>query len=449
MSQENSYDLGHEKTSKLLWKYFVPAFIGLMVQTLYNVVDRIFIGQFVSVNAIAGLYLIFPIILIVIAFGTLTGIGTGILVSINMGENDFNKAENVLGTGFLTQSIMAILITAIAFYSQKTILNWFNPSAETLNYALDYFGIILWGFILQMTGWGMNNVIRSQGYAKIAMWSMIVSAITNLGLDALFIIVFDWGVQGAAWATLISQFVLSAWVMYHLTKKKASVRLKLPKIRIKLPLLKEIMGVGFASFAMHIAAAVITIIQNDALLKYGSDIAVAAMGVISSISQMIFMAIISVNMAAQPIIGFNHGAADYGRVKSTTITAIRWASYIAILGFIIGEFMPGTMIKLFNTEDTALWEVGRRGMRICFILFPTLGFQASVSNYYQAVGQAKIAGFLSVLRQVIFLIPLFFILPIFYGLDGIWMSWPISDGLAFLVTLTFFMRSWRKIGTQK
>jgi len=434
---DKSKELEFESTGKLLLKYFIPAFIGLIVYALYNVVDRVFIGQVVGTAALSGLTLVYPIMMIIMAFGTLTGVGAGVLVSINMGKKDIDKAESILGTSFLTQIIISLLVMALGFALKNPMLDWLEPQALTRGYAVEYLDVILMGTIFQTAGWGMNNILRAQGYAKLSMYSMIISALTNVVLDAVFVIGFDMGVFGAALATIISMVALTVWVIYHLTKPTTFVKLKLKYIRFHFNYIKEIFAIGFGSFAIHIAASAVQMIMNDQLIIYGGDTAVATIGVISSVSMFFFMSVFGLNMASQPIIGYNYGAKLMGRVKSTLKLTIFWATVISIIAFLVGELMPGTLIKLFNSNDPELLELGVRGMRICFILYPLIGFQVVVSNYFQSIGKSMQAAILSLLRQVIILIPAFLILPKFYGLDGIWLSWPLSDLLAAIIT--FFM----------
>ena len=445
MINDKTIELGNEPIVKLMWKYFLPAVIGLLSQTLYNFIDRVYIGQIVGVDALAGLTLVFPIMMMVMAFGTLTGMGTGILVSINMGKKKLEKAEKILGVGFTAQIVISLLVILTIILIKTPLLEWFQPTQSTFQYADQYLNIILFGIIFQTTGWGMNNVIRSQGYVKTAMYSMIISAFLNIIFDAIFIIGLDMGVQGAALATVLSQILLSVWIIYHITNKKALVRLKFANVKINLKYLKEICAVGFASFAMHFAAAGVSVIQNAQLIKYGADVAVAAMGIITGVNQIVFMMLIGVNMASQPILSFNYGAKNFLRVKQTLKVALLWATILSLLGFAMGEFIPGFMIKLFNANDAQLLEIGTRGMKICFMLFPFIGFQVVVSSYFQSAGMAKTAAVISLLRQVIFLIPLFFILPNYYGLDGVWYSRPLSDAMAFAISSIVFIFAWKKI----
>jgi putative MATE family efflux protein len=442
---DKSKELEFESTGKLLWKYFVPAFIGLIVQALYNIVDRIFIGNYVGVDAFSGLTLVFPIMMMIMAFGTLTGVGTGVLVSINMGRKDQDTAQRILGTGFTASLIVGTLVMILGFIIKDPLLRSLHPQPATLKYANDYLNIILFGVLFQTTGWGLNNVIRSQGYVKTSMYSMLISGITNAVLAGLFVVVFGWGVKGAAFATLISMFILALWVVIQLTRKNTFIKLRLKYMGLDFPLLKEILGIGLAAFAINIANAAVQLILNGQLIKYGGDKAVAVMGVIGSVSSLSFMTIFGLNMASQPIIGYNFGAKKFDRVKSTLKLSMVWATVIGFMGFFVSMFFPELLIKAFNSQDKDLLNMGVIGLRICFLVYPLIGMQIIASNYFQSTGKARTAAFLSLLRQVLILIPLIVVLPRFFGLLGIWYSWPISDLLSAIITFYYIRKEWRRL----
>jgi putative MATE family efflux protein len=442
---DKSNELEFHSVGKLLWKYFLPSFIGLMTQALYSIVDRIFIGNYVGVDAFSGVTLIFPIMMMIMAFGTLTGVGTGVLVSINMGRKDPDNASRILGTGFTASMIVGTLVMITGFIIKEPLLKALHPQAATLKYANDYLNIILLGVLFQTTGWGLNNVIRAQGYVKTAMYSMLISGITNAILAGLFVVVFGWGVKGAAFATLISMFILALWVLIQLTRKNTFVKLRFKYLGLKIPLLKEIFGIGLAAFSINIANSAVQLILNGQLIKYGGDKAVAAMGVISAVSSLSFMTIFALNMGGQPIIGYNYGARRFDRVKSTLILSIIWATVIGVMGFCASMFFPHLLVQAFNHHDSALLELGVSGLRICFLVYPLVGIQIIASNYFQSTGKAKVAAFLSLLRQVLILIPLIVVLPRFFGLLGIWYSWPIADFLSAVITFYFVRKEWRKL----
>ncbi|NLN73377.1 MAG: MATE family efflux transporter [Bacteroidales bacterium] len=430
---------------RLLWRYFVPAFTGVIVNSLYNIVDRIFIGQGVGSLALAGLSAVYPIMLIMMGFGMLIGIGAGVRISINFGKKDFNRAEKVLGNAFVLMIIMAILITILGFIIKEPMLRAFGASAETSKYAHDYLDIILFGSIFNIVGFSLNNIIRSEGSAKVAMQSMFISAGVNVVLDPIFIFGFGWGVKGAAWATIISQFLLCVWVIYHFRGGRSIIKLKLKNFKLQKDIVFYILTIGFAPFAMQVSASMVQAVFNSQLISHGGDIAVGAMGIINSVSMLLVMSVIAINMAAQPIWGFSYGAKLYERLRQTLKIALIAATGISVFGFLIVQIFPCTIIKLFNAYDPELIAVGRQGIVIFFSLFPLVGFQIIVGNYFQSIGRAAKATVLSLLRQVIVLIPLLFILPHWYGLVGVWLATPVSDIISASINAVVLSKEWKRI----
>ena len=313
----NTYELGNEKIGLLIKKYYWPAFISVIVSALYNIVDRIFIGQGVGAVALSGLTIVFPFMLIMMAFGMLFGVGTGVMVSISLGEKNTQKAERTLGNGFSMMLIVSVFITLLILLIKNPMLKVFGATDETIQYANEYLMYILPGVLFQVVGFSLNNVIRSEGNAKVAMYSMLISAGTNIILDPIFIFIFKMGVKGAALATVISMIIMSVWVMSHFLKKRSVVEFHFKNMKLDYAIIKGIVGIGMAPFAMQLASSLVQALLNTQLVRYGNDIAVAANGVVMSVSQMIFMCIIAVNMATQPIIGFNYGARNFARVKLT------------------------------------------------------------------------------------------------------------------------------------
>ncbi len=440
IKHQNVSELQDTSISKLVKKYYWPAFTGAIINTLYNIIDRIFIGQGVGAEALSGLTSVFPIMLILMAFGMLIGMGSGVRISINLGKGNLKRAEQVLGNAVMMSIILAIILSAIAFAIKDPILGLFGVSPTTSQYANEYLNIILFGSIFNMTGFAINNVIRAEGNAKIAMYSMLISAGINLILDPIFIFVLDMGVKGAALATVISQFFLFIWVLYHFDNKHSVLKLRLKNFKPNFEIIKYIAAIGFAPFAMQIASSVVQGTANTQLVRYGGDLAVGAMGVIMSVSMLILMSIFSLNMATQPIISFNHGAGNHKRVKETLLLSLKIATLIAIGGCIIVEFFPLAIAKLFNNENTEFIEIAQRGLRIFAIFFPLIGFQIIVSSYFQSIGVAWKAALISLLRQVIVLIPLLMILPNILKLDGVWIAFPLADLLS-ATACYFFLRN--------
>lgn len=442
---EKTRELAELNIARLMLKFFIPAFIGVFVNALYNIVDRVFIGQGVGSMALSGISVIFPVMLIVMGFGMLIGIGAGVLVSINMGKRDMDRAEKVLGSSFLLMLLVSVVITIIGYSVKGPMLRSFGATAETIQYANDYLDIILAGVVFQVVGFSLNNIIRAEGNARIAMYSMIISAGTNLILDPIFIFGFGMGVKGAAYATVISMTVLTVWVLIHFLSSKSVVKLKTENIRFDSKILFEIMAIGMAPFVMQIANSFVQGLLNTKLIAFGGDLAVGAMGIVNSVATMIVMAIVAINMATQPIISFNYGAKSFSRVKETLRIAMISATVISILAFIMVETIPDSIVKLFNSTDPGLLGFGRDGLRLGMLALPFVGFQVVAGNFFQSMGNAKIAVLLTLLRQVIILIPLLFILPNYFGLSGIWLSMPISDFCSAIIVVFFLVNQWKKL----
>jgi putative MATE family efflux protein len=449
MSATHKNVLALEQTGirSLLWKNFLPAFAGVIINSLYNIVDRIFIGQSINAEALSGVSAVFPIMLILMGFGMLVGIGSSMRVSINMGKNDFPRAEKVLGNAVVLIVIISLLTTVLGFLAKEPLLKLFGVSDSTSNYANDYLDIILLGTLFGMMGFSINNIIRSEGNFKIAMVSMFLSAGINIVLDPIFIIWLDMGVKGAAWATIISQFFLALWVLKHFLGKHAVIKLRLKNLRLDTQIVLYIFAVGFAPFSMQLAASIVQGTFNTQLIKHGSDIAVGAMGIINSVTMLVFMSIIALNMASQPILGFNYGAKNLQRVKDTLLICLRASTFISFGGCIVVELFPEFIIKLFNTSSNELLLIGTKGLRIFMAAWGVIGFQIVASGYYQAIGKAGLATFLSLLRQVIILIPALIILPKHLGLTGVWLASPLADVLSAFVFGVFLIRELRILNT--
>ncbi|MCX6238075.1 MAG: MATE family efflux transporter [Bacteroidia bacterium] len=438
MDKGRSIELGEKNITGLIWKFFWPAFIGVSVNALYNIVDRIFIGRGVGALALSGLSVVFPIMILVAAFGMLIGIGAGVRISINMGKKEFNVAERVLGNGFVLMIIVGIFVTVIGFIVKTPMLRSFGANDQTIGYAQDYLNIILLGSVFQVVGFSMNNIIRSEGSPRNAMFSMIVCAGVNVVLNPIFIFGLGMGVKGSALATVISQFILMFWVISHFLSKRSVLRLRLENMKLDWSIIWQIVTIGMAPFAMQIAGSLVQATYNTQLIRYGEDVAVGAMGIVNSVVILIVMAIVSINMAIQPIIGYNFGAGNYGRVRQAWNIGIKAGTIIAIIAFILVELFPGSIIHLFNHDDPQLYAIGVKGIRIFVLMLPLVGFQVICSNYFQSIGNAKISLFLTLLRQVIVLLPLLTILPMYWGITGIWMASPISDFIATCVVFIFF-----------
>lgn len=438
-------DLEHEKIGKLMWKYFLPAFAGMIANSLYNIVDRIYIGQGVDALALSGLSVVFPLMIIFMAFGMLVGMGASVRISLSLGEKNYDKANRILGNALFMTVTLGIALMIVAYIFKEPALRLFGAGPETIRYASEYYGIIIAGVPFGLTGYALNNLIRAEGNPRSSMISIFISAGVNIILDPILIFGFDMGVKGAAYATIFSQFILFVWVLIHFRGKKSVLKLRKVNIRPDPEIIKLIVTIGFAPFAMNIASSVVTGIMNTQLIKFGGDIAVGAMGIVNSATILMVLAIISINMANQPIVGFNYGAGLYCRVRTAVVLAMKYATLVAVAGWLICMLLPGSIISIFNSDNMELRSAGIMGLRIYCAVLPVVGYQIIASSYFQAIGKAKLATLLSLLRQIIVLLPLVLILPKFWGIQGVWIANPVSDVVAAVISLIIFRREFKKL----
>ncbi|GAA0117439.1 MATE family efflux transporter [Clostridium senegalense] len=448
MNHQNK--LGEEKVFKLLLEFSVPAIIGMIVNTLYNIIDRMYIGHIPEVGnlAITGVSITMPIMTIMLAFGMLVGIGTSAKISLKLGQNDKESAEKHLSNAFTLLVIISILITIFGLLFMDKLLAIFGASEQTLVFAREYIEVIFIGTIFNMLSFGLNHSIRSDGNPKIAMCSMLIGAITNIVLDPIFIFTFNMGVRGGAIATVISQIVTTIWVLYYFIKGKSVLKIRKKYLKLDKTIVLSIFAIGISPFSMQIAQSVVQVIANNSLRKYGGDNAIGAMGIISSISMIFLMPVFGINQGSQPIIGFNYGAKKYKRVKETVKYAVSAATVLTVTGFLAVQLIPNVLISMFNS-DPDLINIGVRGLRVYLMMFPILGFQIVSSNFFQSIGKAKISMFLSLLRQVIILIPCMIILPMRFELLGVWMSGAVSDLVAAIITGIIFFKAMRNLKEKK
>ncbi|HOQ11504.1 MAG TPA: MATE family efflux transporter [Spirochaetota bacterium] len=443
----HSRDLSEKKISSLLWSYFLPAFVGVMANALYNIVGRIFIGQFVGTEALSGLTVVFPVMIIIMGFGMLFGIGSAILISIELGRGNREKAEFILGNGLFLMIISSLFLTIAGFFVKEKLLHSFGATESTIQYANEYLNIILAGTVFGLTGFALNTSIRAEGNARISMNSMLLSAGLNVVFDAIFIILLKMGVKGAGLAAVISQMILTFYVLYHFRSKNSVIKLYIKNLIPDFKTSILIISSGMAPFIMQIANSFVQALFNAQLIKHGGDIAVAAMGVINSVATLIIMSIVALNMASQPIIGYNFGAGKFGRVKEALTITVKYSTVIGIVAFIIIQIFPYQIISIFNNSKDLL-NTGTPGLRIFLAMVPFTGFQIVTSNYFQAIGQPHIATVMTIMRQVVFLIPLMIILPPLLGITGVWLSAPISDFINAIVVFFLLQRGLRSLNTK-
>jgi putative MATE family efflux protein len=441
---DKSKQLGQESIGRLLLKFSIPAVIGMLVNAMYSIVDRIFVGHGVGTLGNSATTVAFPISIIIMAFGMLIGIGAAANVSIKLGQQNKGEAEKILGNAFILIIITSIFVTFFGLVFEEPLLKIFGASKESLPLAKQFITIILFGTILQNIGFGLNNVIRAEGNPTKAMGTMLIGAVLNTIFNPLFIFVFHLGIRGSALATIVSQSVCTVWTLLYFMGDTSTLKLRVKNMKLNINIIKQIFSIGMSPFFMQLAASIITIIFNRSLENYGGDVAIAAMGIINSVSMLILMPIFGINQGAQPIIGYNYGAQNFERVKKTLKLAIIAATTISTAGFIAIELFPRQIMSIFGSENKLL-DIGAGGMRIFLVMLPIVGFQIVSANYFQAVGKAKISIFLSLSRQVIFLIPILLLLPGLFKLNGVWIAGPASDFLASLVTAIMLIREIKKL----
>lgn len=429
MANEITWRLEHEKVGRLLLQYAIPAVVGMMVNALYNIVDRIFIGQGVGALAIAGLTLTFPILLFLQAFGMLIGAGAATRVSIHLGRRANEMAEKVLGNAFTLTFILTVLTVVPCMIWMDDLLLAFGGSEQTIPYAKDYLLIVVPGTILTSLSFGFNAVMRASGYPKKAMFTMLIGAVVNVILDPIFIFWLDMGIKGAAIATIISMLISTLFVMSHFIQKDSIVRFRKGIFKLEGHVVWNIITIGVSPFAMQLAGSLVVVIQNYALKSHGGDLALGANGIITSVGMLLVMLIIGIAQGMQPIVGFNYGAGQHKRVQDTLRLVIITSTIIMGIGCVTSVLFPRVIVQAF-TNDPELIDVTANGLRISLLVFVVVGSQISISQFFQSIGIAWKAMLLSLSRQCLFLIPALLTFPQIWGLNGVWYASPFSDFIA-------------------
>lgn len=434
VTRGSANELGVGKVGKLLIQYSVPAIIATAAASLYNIIDRIFIGQGVGPLAISGLALTFPLMNILAAFGSLIGVGSSAMVSIRLGQHDRRGATLILGNAVMLNIILGIVVPVITIIYLEPILYLLGASKGTLPYAKEFMQIILAGNIFTHLYLGLNNIMRASGYPQKAMVTTLVTVAVNLVLAPLYIFVFKWGIRGAAFATVCAQIIGTAWALFHFTRIDSFVHFLPGYMRLKRVIIKDIFSIGMSNFLMLICASVIVSIMNLSLSRYGGDFAIGAFGIINSIANLVVMIVIGFNQGMQPIVGYNYGAQQIPRVIKTYKITVFAGVCVTCFGFLLAEIFPRQISSAFTTNDELI-DLAAMGMRLNLIMLPIVGFQVVTTNFFQSVGKAKISIFLSLARQVLLLIPALLILPRFMGLNGVWLSGPVADLTSSIITL--------------
>lgn len=435
--------LGTEKISKLLVQYSLPAIIAMTASSLYNITDSIFIGHGVGALAISGLAVTFPFMNLSAAFGSLVGAGAATLMSVRLGQKEYSTANRILGNVFVLNMIFGLSFMIISLIFLDPILLFFGASPVTLPYAHDYMQVILIGNVFTHIYLGLNGILRSTGKPEKAMYATLLTVLINLILNPLFIFVFKWGIRGSALATVISQVIMLAWQIHLFSDKNNFVHLQKGIFRLDKKIVIDSLSIGLSPFLMNAVASVIVIVINQTLIRHGGDLAVGAYGIVNRVSFLFAMIVMGLNQGMQPIAGYNFGARNFKRVNEVLKLTIFMAMGIMAVGFIIGEFFPHAAASIFTTDQTLI-RLSVEGLRIVFVFYPIVGFQMVTTNFFQSIGMAGKAIFLSLTRQLLFLLPFLLILPTFYGLKGVWYSMPAADFLATIVAAYMLFVNFRK-----
>ena len=419
---------------KLLVQYSVPAIVGMTVTSLYNIIDSIFIGHGVGPLAISGLAITFPLMNLVIAFCTLFGIGGATISSIYLGQKDVGKATGVLGNVLVLCVVFGVLFGGLAHLFLEPILRFFGASDDTLPYAYDFMSVLLYGNPLSFTFIGLNHLMRATGYPKKAMLTSLLTVGVNVVLAPIFIFHFGWGIKGAAIATLVSQFCGFLWILNHFLDKRNTVHFRRGTFRLRQRIVSAIVSIGMSPFLMNVCSCVIVVLLNTSFQRYGGDYAIGAYGIVNRVVMLFVMIELGLTQGMQPIIGYNYGARRQDRVLQALRLATIAGVSIMTFGFLMGELCPGILVSLF-TDHAELTELAKTGMRITCVLYPLVGAQIIITNFFQSIGMAKVSIFLALSRQLLFLIPSLLIMPHFFGIEGVWASMPVADAVSVVVTV--------------
>jgi putative MATE family efflux protein len=441
-------ELGTEKIGRLLKQYALPAIIAQTASSLYNMVDSIFIGQGVGPLAISGLAVTFPLMNLSTAFGTLVGAGAATMLSVLLGQKNYKAANKVLGNVVSLNVILGLLFMAVALIFIDPILYFFGASENTLPYAKEYIQIILYGNIVTHLYFGLNAAMRSSGNPKKAMALTIFTVVFNTILDPIFIFVFDMGIAGAAWATVIAQTAAMIVVLKHFSDKSRAFHFEKGIFKLDPRVAKDSLVIGMGPFLMNAAACLVTLFINQQLRDYSGDLGIGSYGICNRFIFMFIMICMGLNQGMQPIAGYNYGAKQYSRVKEVFWMTAKFGTIVTTICFCIGMFIPRLAAGIF-THDEALLNMSAEGMRILTIGFPIVGFQMIGTNFFQCLGMVKKSIILSLSRQLLFLLPLLYCLPLWMGANGVWMSFPISDVLSAILTAILLRRLFKKFNTLK
>ena len=446
-TMSNTLELGTKPVGPLLMQYALPAIIAMTASSLYNIIDRVVIGQVVGPMAISGLAITFPFMNLSGAFGAAVGVGASTAISVKLGQHDYHTAVNLLGNTVTLNLIVGFALAVICLWLLDPILYFFGASEQTIPYARNFMQVIMAGTMITHMYFGMNAALRAAGKPRQAMYATIFTVVMNIILVLVFIMWLGWGIRGAALATIISQATAMIYQLKLFTNKKEILHFKRGIYRLKSTLVKNIVGIGISPFLMNACACIIVIFMNNQFVKYGGDLTVGSYGIANAIGTMFVMFIMGVNQGMQPIAGYNYGSQQIDRLMEVLKLSIITATCIMTVGWLIAMFLPYYCARMFTTDATLI-AMSIHAIRINMLLFPIIGFQMVVTNFFQCIGKVQISIFLSLSRQLLFLLPLLAILPLFWGVDGVWYSLPASDLTAAIVAAIIMQIYMKKIKRQ-
>ncbi len=439
----NPTELGQEKVGKLLLRYALPSIIAMTASSIYHITDSIFIGHGVGALALSGLAITFPLMNLAAAFGSLVGAGAATLLSIRLGQKDYESANTILGNALTLNVLIGVSFSILSFIFLDPILYFFGASEVTLPYARNFMEIILLGNVITHLYFGLNAMLRSSGRPEKSMFATLSTVVINLILNPLFIFGFQWGIKGSAWATVISQAVMLVWQLKFFSNKSGFIHLQKRTFKLQKNIVTDALSIGMSPFLMNAVSCLIVIVINQALLRTGGDLAVGAYGIVNRIAYLFIMVVVGLNQGMQPIAGYNFGARLYKRVNEVLKITTILATGVTTFGFLFANLFPETFASMF-TNDKELIDLSVNGLRIVFLSYPIIGFQMVNANFFQSIGMVSKAIFMSLSRQLLFLLPCLLIFPHLWGIDGVWFSMPAADLISSIVAAILLVHHFRQ-----
>ncbi len=446
-NKEAALALGTKPVGQLLWQYALPAIVAMTASSLYNIIDRAMIGQIVGPEAIAGLGITFPFMNLSAAFGAAVGVGSSASISVKLGQRDYKVAQNLLGNTVTLNLIIGFAFMAISLLFLDPILRFFGASDVTMPYAREFMIVILLGNMVTHMYFGLNAVLRAAGKPKHAMYSVLFTVAMNIVLVLMFVWWFRWGIRGAALATVTSQTLAMCWQLRLFSNKNELLHLKRGIYKLKKQLVQNIIAIGVSPFLMNATSCVIVIVMNNQFVHYGGDMAVGAYSIANSVVMMFFMFVMGMCQGMQPIVGYNYGAEKYDRMLRCLFLTIGCATAILLVGWTLSMLFPREIARIFTTDETLI-NLSARGIKLDMLVFFVVGSQAVITHFFQSIGKVKVSIFLSLSRQLFLLLPMAFVFPLFWDLDGVWYSMPASDFGSFAMTIPMLMWYMKKFKKQ-